>query len=157
VTDQADALKQYAHIKDGSADAMSVGFNILRSEMVHDEVTKRDVEHIKEAQLKEVTACLWGANPLALIEAAASASMPLPLEQLAGAVLSAKNKKLVTEAVSALNALLAAAEKDDDEDDDDGNASAVGPVEALRKETRAWMDFVEARLDSLEALPGRKE
>ena len=62
----------------------------------------------------------------------------------------------VSSAVEALNALLAAAEKDDDEDDD-GNASATGPLEELRKETRAWMDFVEARLDSLEALPGRKE
>ena len=70
------------------------------------------------------------------------------------AMLSAKNKKLVSSAVEALNALLAAAEKDEDEDDD---ASAVGPTEALRKETRAWFELFEARLDSLEALSGRKE
>lgn len=76
VTDAPEPLEHYAHVLDGSADGMSVGFNILASETVFDEMLRADVEHVTEGELLEVTACVWGANPLALIQAAASARLP---------------------------------------------------------------------------------
>lgn len=77
VTDEPEAMAWYAHILAGAADGISVGFGIEESNLqTHSDRGGEKVEHVTRASLVEVTSCVFGANPGAMVESAASADLP---------------------------------------------------------------------------------
>ena len=134
ITDEPDALKRYAHVVAGAARGMSVGFDIL-SKTVETDGDGDELDRITKGELWEATLCLWGANPLASVEVAASAAVParteLALSQDSVTRLAAEIARLTTKSPGA----------------DEAASLAVAHLRAEHG----------ARLEALEALIGRKE
>lgn len=114
----------YSLLKQGAVGAMSIGFNIPDGAAAFDQ--KSGVMHILAVDLWEVSLVTFPANPAAEVTGVKTALDLLVDEVKAGAVLSKKNKGLVTAARDALNDLLAAAG-----DDAAGEKQTVGPDPAI--------------------------
>lgn len=101
-------------MKDGVIDELSIGYNSIKDEW-NKETGNR---HLKEVKLWEFSPVTFAANDQAVITGAKNINPMLVKMQdwingelKAGKVLSDKNKSLVTDAISALQALLDASEK----------------------------------------------
>lgn len=62
-------------IMDGSVDALSIGYECLDFEEIHDEATEECTRYLKELKLWEISVVIWGMNPLALIDPASVKSI----------------------------------------------------------------------------------
>jgi len=118
-------------MRDGVMDSLSIGFDPIKFNYQEHE-DKQLWRHIQEIRLWEVSVVTMPANPAALItdinsldeeslDTIFESLAALPLGKIAeahvGKVLSSKNKKLISDAVAALQALIAAAEPPEKKDD----------------------------------------
>ena len=119
-------------MRDGVMDSLSIGFDPIKFTYQEHEDDKQMWRHIQEIRLWEVSVVTMPANPAALItdinsldeeslDTIFESLAALPLGKIAeahvGKVLSSKNKKLISDAVAALQALIAAAEPPEKKDD----------------------------------------
>lgn len=107
------AKEAYALLKQGALKGLSIGYDVQKEQWV------KDTRHLKEVRLWEVSLVTFPANPettvtnvknawpfdVALLSVLSGAD-----ELKAGRVLSARSKRLIIQAVEALNALLGDAE-----------------------------------------------
>ena len=122
-------------IRDGVVNEMSIGFDTLKFKIDEEEEEGR-TRHLTEVRLWEYSIVTWGANNQAAVTSIKSEeeieailfklNNILLRETKEGRVLSGKNKKLVVDAIEALQVLLKATEPSEDTSPDgeppkDGN------------------------------------
>lgn len=117
--DNPKAAQVYKLAKGRRTTGMSFAYNVIDSER------KDDANYLKALHIYEASIVPIGANPLAGVDAVKSDADLIVSSVKAGRVLSAKNETKVREAISALQAVLAANGEAEEEDQE----KASGPVE----------------------------
>lgn len=117
--DNPKAAQVYKLAKGRRTTGMSFAYNVLDSER------KEDANYLQKLHIFEASIVPIGANPLAGVDAVKSDADLIVSSVKAGKVLSAKNETKVREAISALQAILAANGEEEDQE-----PKASGDVEA---------------------------
>jgi HK97 family phage prohead protease len=118
-------------MRDGVITELSIGFDPIKWEMEQKEEGKETIRHVKELRLWEISPVTFAADPMAQITAVHSlqqceSTLGFSLDEFSeaiqelhtGKVLSAKNKKLLSDAVAALQALIDTAEPPSSKDEE---------------------------------------
>jgi HK97 family phage prohead protease len=149
---------------------LSIGFDPVQWEMIVEAEGAEPVRYLRAVRLWEVSIVTWGADPLAKIvnvQSLAAAAARLPRGEAAvelwrafrgaiaqevheGKVLSAKNRKLLEDAIAALQAVIAAADKQKEEEQQARGAGSSGSPSAIQAATtQARVNIARAALAEL--------
>jgi hypothetical protein len=115
-----DGREARALAKQGALTGLSIGFRVPQGAAEYD--TERGIQTFKEADVWEVSMCVYGANPAALVDSVKS----IMDEVKAGRVLSAANRAKLVDARDALDAVLKADQPDDEDTSKSVDNESVG-------------------------------
>ena len=121
ISDTDEGRRAMTLIKDGVIDELSIGYSVVKDEIDRD----TGIRKLKELKLFEFSPVTFAANEQAVITGAKENDLlsrnlvQLNQEIKAGRVLSEKNKKLVKNAISALEELLQEVGENEDSKDKD--------------------------------------
>lgn len=137
VTEGQDGDELLHRLRAGIITGLSIGFQIVKSEWEEDRESDAPVvRHIKEVDLMEVSAVIWGMNPEALI---ATSTVKSLLDDVDPDALSEEERKELRRLASRIGNILqrssAAATPPEEKDDDDATPPEVTPAPAADSRT----------------------